>query len=177
VIASVWLCTGRAMPANQLPAWPKDEVAAEQRKQQIDQMRDYYAALARVDDVGFHIRVSNRQFCKKVGPDIGLYSATVQSLPPRKYHSYADEALKLSWTKPTALAVASGSPAAVAGIKAGDQHGALDRRLAARTWRQAGRDHGAARRRRYAAHGLSCDVLRHPGDLCERSDTRRLYRQ
>ena len=113
------------MPASQLPALPKDEVAAEQRKQQIDQMRDYYAALARVDDVGFHIRVSNRQFCKKASPDIGLYAATAQSLP-RKYHSYAGEALQIDWSKPTALAVASGSPAAVAGIKAGDQILTLD---------------------------------------------------
>jgi Zn-dependent protease with chaperone function len=113
------------MPVSQLPDLPKNEVAAEQRKEQIDQIRDYYAALARVDDVAFRIRVANREFCKKIEPRIGLYAATVRSLP-RKYRSYSHEALQLSWTKPTAITVAGGSPAALAGIKTGDQILTLD---------------------------------------------------
>jgi len=113
------------MPTSKLPDLPASEVAAEQRKQQIDQIRDYYAALARVDDVGFHIRVANREFCKHTEAQIGLYPATVRSLP-RKYRSYSREALQLSWTQPTALSVASGSPAARAGIKTGDQILTLD---------------------------------------------------
>lgn len=113
------------MPTSQLPDLPAGEVAAEQHKQQIDQIRDYFAALSRVDDVGFHIRVANREFCKNTEAQIGLYAATVRSLP-HKYRSYSQEALQLSWTQPTALAVASGSPAAVAGIKSGDQVLTLD---------------------------------------------------
>jgi hypothetical protein len=113
------------MPTSQLPDLPKSEIAAEQRKEQIDQIHDYYAALDRVDDVGFHIRVSNREFCKNTAAQIGLYAATVQSLP-RKYRSYSHETLQLSWTQPTAITVATGSPAAVAGIKTGDQILTLD---------------------------------------------------
>jgi Zn-dependent protease with chaperone function len=119
-MASAWLCAGCAMPTSKLPDLAASDVAAEQRKQQIDQIRDYYAALARVDDVGFHIRVANRAFCRNAEAQIGLTAATVRSLP-RKYRSYSQEALQLSWTQPTALSVASGSPAAVAGIKTGDQ--------------------------------------------------------
>jgi len=104
---------------------PAQDVANEQRKEQIDQIRTYYAAVARVDDVGFHIRGANRQFCKKVAPHSGLNAATVQSLP-RKYRSYSHEALQISWTKPTVISVASVSPAAVAGIKVGDQILTLD---------------------------------------------------
>jgi hypothetical protein len=125
VFVGAWLCAGCAMPVSQLPDLPKNEVAAEQRKEQIDQLHEYYAALARVDDVGFHIRVANREFCKDTEAQIGLYAATVQSLP-RKYRSYSNEALHLSWDTPTAITVASGSPAAVAGIKPGDEILTLD---------------------------------------------------
>lgn len=124
-MAGAWLCAGCAMPVSQLPDLPAKEVAAEQRKEQIDQIRDYYAALARVNDVAFHIRVANREFCKDVEARIGLDAATVRSLP-RKYRSYADEALQLSWTRATAITVAGGSPAALAGIMTGDQVLTLD---------------------------------------------------
>ena len=125
VMASAWLCAGCAMPASKLPALPAKDIAVEQRKQQIDQIRAYYAALARVEDVGFHIKVSNRPFCENAAARIGLHAATVRSLP-RKYRSYTHEALRISWTKPTVISVAGGSPAAVAGIKVGDQILTLD---------------------------------------------------
>jgi hypothetical protein len=113
------------MPVSQLPDLPKTEVAAERRKEQIDQLHAYYTALARVDDVGFRIRVANREFCNDTEAQIGLYAATVQSLPS-KYRSYSNEALHLSWSTPTAITVASGSPAALAGIKPGDEILTLD---------------------------------------------------
>jgi hypothetical protein len=54
-----------------------------------------------------------------------MFVATVRSLP-RKYHSYANEGLNLSWTHPTVISVVQGSPAAYAGIKIGDQIQFLD---------------------------------------------------
>ncbi len=119
-IACLLLGAACAGPVSELPPLPADEVAAEQRRQQIAQMHDYYAQLARVDNVAFHIAAANREFCKTVSPQIGIDAATAHNLP-RKYQSYAGEALNISWTEPTALAVASGSPAALAGIKPGDR--------------------------------------------------------
>lgn len=113
------------MPVSRLPSLPASEVAAEQRRQQIAHIRDYYGQLARVDNVGFNIRVANRQFCKDTAPQLGLYAATVQSLP-HKYRSYTHEALQLSWTRATAIAVSERSPAAMAGIRPGDQILTLD---------------------------------------------------
>ena len=120
VITGVWLCAGCAVPDSLLPALPKREVEAEQRKEQIAHIHDYYTQLQRVENVGFHIRVANRQFCVDTDPLIGLHAATVQSLP-KKYRSYSHEALEISWTKPTVIAVVDGSPASVAGLKLGDQ--------------------------------------------------------
>jgi len=88
-------------------------------------MREYYGQLARVDTVAFRIRVANREFCENVGAQAGMFVATVRSLP-RKYRSYANEALNLSWTNPTVISVVEGSPAAYAGIKVGDQIQFLD---------------------------------------------------
>lgn len=120
VAAGAWLCAGCAMPISKLPGVSPEAVEAEHRKEQIAQMRDYYAQLARVENVGFHLRVANHEFCKSSAPEIGMHAATVQSLP-RKFRSYSNEALDVSWTKPTVISVADGSPAATAGIKTGDQ--------------------------------------------------------
>jgi Zn-dependent protease with chaperone function len=125
VIACLWLCAGCGMPVARLPDLPAAEVAAEQRRQQVAQIRDYYAQLSRLDNVAFRIRVANRRFCKKTAPRIGLRAATVRSLP-RKYRSYTHEALQIGWDKPAAISVAKGSPAAVAGIKTGDEILTLD---------------------------------------------------
>ena len=120
----LWLC-GCAMPESRLPDLSYADVAAEQRRQQIAHIRDYYTQLARVQNVGFNIKVANRRFCETVSPQTGMHVATVQSLP-RRYRSYSSEALQLSWTQPTAISVAERSPAAIAGIAAGDQILTLD---------------------------------------------------
>ena len=125
VIAGAWLCAGCGIPISRLPDLPADAVEAEHRLQQIAEMREYYTQLARVDTVAFRIRVANREFCENVGAQAGMYVATVQSLP-RKYRSYANEALNLSWTHPTVISVVANSPAAYAGIKIGDQIQFLD---------------------------------------------------
>jgi Zn-dependent protease with chaperone function len=119
------VCASCAIPVSRLPSLSADAVEAERRTQQIAEMREYYTQLARVDTVAFRIRVANREFCENVGAQAGMFVATVQSLP-RKYRSYANEALNLSWTHPTVISVVEGSPAANAGIKIGDQIQFLD---------------------------------------------------
>ena len=98
----------------------KGQQVAEQRKQQTDHMRDYFAQLTRLQNVAFRLRVANRDDCKeRTSAQIGLAAGTVASLP-RKYRSFTHEALSVSWTQATVLSVAETSPAGIAGIKAGD---------------------------------------------------------
>lgn len=108
-------------PVASLPPLPQDEVAAESRRQQVAQIRDYYGQLHRLDTVAFRLRTANRLDCKDwIAPQIGLFAATPRSLP-RKYQSFAAEALALSWARATVISVVEGSPAAKAGIMAGDE--------------------------------------------------------
>jgi len=119
LIACYLLCAACG-PISKLPPLPSDEVEAERRKQQIDQVRDYFVQVSRLHNVAFRIRVANRDDCKDwAWAQIGLDAGTVASLP-RKYRSFSHEALSVSWTQATVLSVADGSPAATAGIKSGD---------------------------------------------------------
>ena len=119
LIASSLLCAACG-PISKLPPLPSAEVEAERRKQQIDQIRDYFAQRGRLHNVAFRIRVANRDDCNKwAWAQIGLDAGTVASLP-RKYRSFSHEALSVSWTRATVLSVADTSPAAAAGIKPGD---------------------------------------------------------
>lgn len=119
--ACVWLCVACAGPSANLPSLPADEVAAERRRQEIAQLRDYFAQLHRVDTVAYRIRVANRADCKDwIAAQIGLHAVTPQSLP-RKYRSFSAEALDLTWVRPTVISVVEGSPAAEAGIAKGDE--------------------------------------------------------
>jgi hypothetical protein len=118
-LAGAWLCASCAVPISQLPGISPDAVGSERSKEQVAQIRDYYAQLARIENVAFRLRVANSEFCKRAAAQIGMHAATVESLP-RKYRSYSNEALAVSWTKPTVISVAEGSPAAAAGIKNGD---------------------------------------------------------
>jgi Zn-dependent protease with chaperone function len=100
---------------------PADEIRAEQRRQQIVQLRSYLGQLSRLDNVAFQIRVANRDDCEdRTSAQIGLIASTVPSLP-RKFRSFSEEALSVSWTHATVLSIANNSPAAAAGIKTGDQ--------------------------------------------------------
>jgi len=120
LIASVLLCAACA-PSTNLPALSLDEIATERRKQEIAQLRDYYAQLHRVENVGYRIRVANRADCKDwVSAQSGLWAASPQSLP-RKYRSFSAEALNLTWARATVISVADTSPAALAGIVTGDE--------------------------------------------------------
>lgn len=120
LIASLWLCASCA-PISQLPDLPADEIAAEKRRQQIAQVRDYYAQLNRLDTVAFRIRSANVADCNGwVTPQIGLLAATPNSLP-RRYRSFSAEALSLRWVRATVISVVDGSPAGIAGLKDQDE--------------------------------------------------------
>jgi len=124
----VLLCAACA-PVSRLPQLSADDIAAEQRIQQIAHIRKYYSELHRIDTVAFRIRTANRADCRGwESPQIGLYAMTPQSLP-RKYRSYSREALDITWARPTVISVVEGSPAAKAGIVAGDEIIALDGEL------------------------------------------------
>ena len=116
-------------PVSRLPDLDAKAVAAEQRREQIAQMRSYYAAIHRVDNVAFRLRVANRTFCKdRVSAQIGLYAVTPRSLP-RHFRSFAAEALDVTWARPTVISVSDGSPAAQAGIRDHDELVALNGEL------------------------------------------------
>jgi len=120
VFHALLLCAACA-PVSKLPPLPGDEIKTEQRKQQIAQLRSYLGQLSRLDNVAFQLRVANRDDCEdRTWAQIGLIAGTVPSLP-RKFRSFSDEALSVSWTHATVLTIADNSPAAVAGIKIGDE--------------------------------------------------------
>ena len=115
-ILLVWLCAACAGPDAKYPALPADEVAAERRRQEIAQLRDYYSQLHRVNSVSYNLRTANRDACKDwLSVHLGLVAATPRSLP-RKFQSFSAEALGLRWVRPTVISVVEGSPAAKAGI-------------------------------------------------------------
>jgi len=104
-----------------IPALPADDVAAERRRQEIAQLRDFYTQLHRLDTVAFRIRTANRADCREwVAGQIGLRAVTPRSLP-RKFQSFSAEALGLRWVRATVISVVEGSPAADAGIVTGDE--------------------------------------------------------
>jgi peptidase M48-like protein len=108
-------------PVSRLPPLPGDEIKAEQRKQQIAQLRSYLGQLSRLHNVAFQLRVANRDDCEdQVWAQIGLIAGSVPSLP-RKFRSFSHEALSVSWTHASVLTIADNSPAAAAGIKIGDE--------------------------------------------------------
>ena len=119
LVASSLLCAACG-PISKLPPLAAEDIEAEQRKQQVDQIRDYFAQRSRLQNVAFRVRVANRNDCKnRARAEIGLTAGTVESLP-RKYRSFSHEALSVSWSQATVLSVADTSPAAIAGIRAGD---------------------------------------------------------
>jgi hypothetical protein len=98
------LCCGRD-PVRRLRSYQQaararqKRIAAEQRREQIAQMRNYFAELHRVDTVAFRIRVANRAFCReRVSGQIGVFAATPESLP-RRFRSFAGEAMNLTWAQ------------------------------------------------------------------------------
>ena len=120
MLHALLLCVACA-PVSKLPPLPADEIKAEQRKQQVAQLRSYLEQLRRLDNVVFQLRVANRDDCQdRTWAQIGLIAGTVPSLP-RKFRSFSHEALSVSWTHATVLSVADNSPAANAGIQTGDQ--------------------------------------------------------
>ncbi len=132
LVAGGLLCAGCG-PISKLPALDKDEVAAEQRREQIAQMRGYFAELHRVHSVAYRLRVANRAFCReRIAAQIGVFAATPQSLP-RRFQSIATEAMDMTWAHPTVISLVDGSPAAQAGIRDHDELVSLNGELIAVT--------------------------------------------
>ncbi|HZP71395.1 MAG TPA: M48 family metallopeptidase [Pseudolabrys sp.] len=121
LLLHVFLAFVSCAPVSRLPTLPIGEVEAEQRRQQIAQLRSYFTQLNRLHNVAFRLRVANRDDCKNWSwAQIGLYAATASGLPHR-YRPYSHDALSVSWTRATVLSVAEMSPAATAGIRPGDR--------------------------------------------------------
>jgi hypothetical protein len=120
-VSSLWLLASCTAPISSLPPLAKDDIEAEKRRQQVAQIKDYFGLLHRLDTVAFRLRTANRADCKGwESAQIGLYAATPRSLP-RKYQSYASEALGIRWVRATVISVVDGSPAANARLEAGDE--------------------------------------------------------
>ena len=76
-----------------MPSLTLGEIADEKRRQEIAQLRDYYAELNKLNTVAYRITTANREFCDKwVIPQIGLFAATPASLPV-KYRKFSRDAL------------------------------------------------------------------------------------
>ncbi len=117
---------GCAGPVSRIPEISATAIATEQYRQLLAQARDYYRQRNRVDNVAFRVRAANTRFCgERVSAQIGLFAGTVPGLP-RRYRSVAAQALNLGWSTPRVIAVADGSPAAIAGIAPGDDVLMLD---------------------------------------------------
>ena len=90
-------------------------------RQEIAQLRDYYAQLNKLNTVAYRITTANREFCKKwVVAQLGMTATTPQSLPS-KYRKFSHEALGLRWVRPTVISLVPDGPADKAGIMDKDE--------------------------------------------------------
>jgi Zn-dependent protease with chaperone function len=116
-----WLCAACAGPDAVVPSLTLGEIADEKRRQEIAQLRDYYAELTKLNTVAYRITTANREFCDKwVIPQLGLFTATPQSLPS-KYRKFSREALGLRWVRATVISMVPDGPAAKAGMQDKDE--------------------------------------------------------
>jgi Zn-dependent protease with chaperone function len=117
----VWLCTACAGPDAVVPSLTLGEIADERRRQEIAQLRDYFAELNKLNTVAYRITTANHEFCDKwVIPKIGLFAATPASLPS-KYRKFSREAFGLRWVRATVISIVPDGPAAKAGMKDKDE--------------------------------------------------------
>ncbi len=117
----VWLCSACAGPDAVVPSLTLGEIAEEKRRQEIAQLRDYFAELTKLNTVAYRVTTANREFCEKwVIPQLGMFVATPPSLPS-KYRKFSREALGLRWVRPTVISIVPDGPAAKAGMKDKDE--------------------------------------------------------
>ena len=116
-----WLCAACAGPDAVVPSLTLGDIAAEKHRQEIAQLRDYFAELSKLNTVAYRITTANREFCDKwVIPQIGLFAASPASLPS-KYRKFSREALGLRWVRATVISIVPDGPAAKAGMKDRDE--------------------------------------------------------
>jgi membrane-associated protease RseP (regulator of RpoE activity) len=117
----VWLCAACAGPDAVVPSLTLGDIADEKRRQEIAQLRDYFAELTKFNTVAYRITTANREFCDKwVIPQLGLFAATPASLPS-KYRKFSREALGLRWVSATVISLVPDGAAAKAGMKDKDE--------------------------------------------------------
>jgi hypothetical protein len=114
-------CVACAGPSTTIPDISPGEVASEHRKQQVLQIHAYYAQLARLNKIAYRIAQAGRADCKQeLTYDFGFSTVAPNDLPERFRH-LAIEALGQDAGTSVVVSVAEGSPAAKAGIAAGDE--------------------------------------------------------
>jgi hypothetical protein len=114
-------CVACAGPSTTFPEIPPGEIFSERRRQQVLQIHTYYAQLARLNKVAYRIAQAGRADCKdQLTYDFGFSSVAPNDLPERFRH-LAIEALGQDAGTSVVMSVAEGSPAAKAGIAAGDE--------------------------------------------------------
>jgi Zn-dependent protease with chaperone function len=115
------LCAACAGPDAVVPSLTLGEIADEKRRQEIAQLRDYYAELTKLNTVAYRVTTANREFCDKwVIAQVGLFAATPSSLPS-KYRKFSREALGLRWVRATVISIVPDGPAAKAGMQDRDE--------------------------------------------------------
>jgi hypothetical protein len=97
------------------------ELESERRKQQVLIVQTYYAQLARLNKVAYRIANAGHTDCKQeLTYDLGFATVAPNDLP-RRFKQLAVEALGQDAGTSIVISVAEESPAAKAGIVAGDQ--------------------------------------------------------
>lgn len=126
-------CVACAGPSTSIPGVSSEEIAAERRKQQVFQIQTYFSQLARLKRVAHRIAHAGRADCKgQVAYDFGFSTVAPNDLP-EKLKAMAVEALGLDAGTSAIISVAEGSPAAQAGVTAGDELVSFNGRRVPRT--------------------------------------------
>jgi Zn-dependent protease with chaperone function len=117
---------GCAGPSTQAPNVSTNEIADEKLRQQVYIIRSYVNQSARLSNVAFRIVVANQRDCREaVGARLGIQTASLNDFPSQTRDAWTS-ALDLKPAETRIIVVATGSPAAKAGLRVGDMLVALN---------------------------------------------------
>lgn len=105
-------------PKTAAPEVTKDAVAQEARRQEVYVFKAREKEVLRVEDIAFRLETANQDLCPERRPRLGVNWANADIFPA-KYRAAAVEAYQLG-DGLTLISVIPGSPAAAAGLQAGD---------------------------------------------------------
>ncbi len=115
ILLSVGACAG---PIAKIPALDRAAVAAEQQRQQAQVVATHLQQLERLQSIAWPVLKANADLCgKATRPSIGLTLSDARDMS-RQIRGLRAQDVRLEGV--TIAAVAAGSPAAIAGLKAGD---------------------------------------------------------